>query len=84
MKINLDLSELAAVQPHGPYRVGGHSSGGAVAFEVARQLESRGDAVELLVIFDTTVAQGEEGNPYEGFTERDWVREMLAGSGLGF
>ena len=72
------IALIKKTQPRGPYLLGGHSSGGAVAFEIARQLEAAGDTVQLLAIFDTTVAQVEEDdNPYEGFTEEDWVREML-------
>jgi amino acid adenylation domain-containing protein/non-ribosomal peptide synthase protein (TIGR01720 family) len=39
--------------PEGPYRLGGWSFGGLVAFEMASQLAGRGRHVELLVIFDT-------------------------------
>ncbi|GLH76253.1 hypothetical protein SSBR45G_11610 [Bradyrhizobium sp. SSBR45G] len=53
-----DLVGLAAsyvalvrkVATHGPYRVGGWSLGGAIAFEMARQLEAAGEAVQLVLI----------------------------------
>jgi thioesterase domain-containing protein len=56
-----DLEEMAAeyvrairtVQPEGPYRLGGWSFGGAVAFEMARQLRAAGDRVELLALLDS-------------------------------
>ncbi|WP_257165475.1 amino acid adenylation domain-containing protein [Bradyrhizobium sp. SRS-191] len=38
------------VAPHGPYRVGGWSLGGAIAFEMARQLEAAGESVQLVLI----------------------------------
>ena len=47
------MSAKCALQPEGPYFVGGHSSGGLVAFEMARQLRSQGKDVALLVLFDT-------------------------------
>ena len=47
------VSELRAVQPTGPYFLGGHSFGGMVAFEMARQLEASGETVGLLALFDT-------------------------------
>lgn len=55
-----DVADLAAgyvaallrVQPEGPYAVGGWSSGGAVAFEMVRQLVARGAAVEPLLLLD--------------------------------
>ncbi|HEX7241899.1 MAG TPA: amino acid adenylation domain-containing protein, partial [Longimicrobiaceae bacterium] len=55
------LAELRAVQPEGPYRLGGWSMGGVVAFEMARQAEAAGDAVELLVLVDpSATGEGEE------------------------
>jgi amino acid adenylation domain-containing protein/non-ribosomal peptide synthase protein (TIGR01720 family) len=39
--------------PSGPYRIGGWSYGGIVAFDLVRRLTEAGRAVELLVIFDT-------------------------------
>lgn len=44
---------LRIVRPHGPYRLAGHSFGGLVAAEVARQLTAAGEEVEALVILDT-------------------------------
>jgi thioesterase domain-containing protein/acyl carrier protein len=46
------IEALRAIQPAGPYRIGGHSAGGVVAFEAARQLMARGEAVELLAMLD--------------------------------
>lgn len=40
------------VQPHGPLQLGGYSAGGNLAFEVTVELESRGRAVDRLVLFD--------------------------------
>ena len=44
---------LQDVQPQGPYYLGGHSSGGLVAFEMAQQLRDRGHQVALVAIFDS-------------------------------
>jgi thioesterase domain-containing protein len=44
---------IRAVQPHGPYRLGGLSFGGLVAFELAQQFFAAGEDVALLVLFDT-------------------------------
>jgi thioesterase domain-containing protein len=46
------LREMRAVQPAGPYFLGGWSMGGVVAFEMARQLEAEGERVALLALFD--------------------------------
>jgi FkbH-like protein len=47
------LMEIRAFQPKGPYYLAGSSFGGLVAFEMARQLESMGQSVGLLALFDT-------------------------------
>ncbi len=47
------LKEVRAVQPGGPYFLGGHSFGGMVAFEMARRLHAAGESVGLLALFDT-------------------------------
>ncbi len=46
------LAEVRAVQPHGPYYLGGFSLGGAYALEMAQQLRAQGEDVALLVMFD--------------------------------
>lgn len=46
------IEEIVTLQPHGPYFLAGHSFGGTVAFEMARQLRSRGEKVALLALLD--------------------------------
>ncbi|MFI1866163.1 amino acid adenylation domain-containing protein [Streptomyces jumonjinensis] len=41
-------------QPQGPYHLGGWSTGGAVAFEMARQLTGLGHEVPSVVLFDSS------------------------------
>ncbi len=53
------LKEICTVQPYGPYRLGGNCFGGLVAFEMANQLQSKGENVDLLVLL----------NPATGLTE---------------
>jgi thioesterase domain-containing protein/acyl carrier protein len=47
------LKEMREIQPAGPYVLGGRSSGGTIAFEMACQLEAAGEKVALLALFDT-------------------------------
>ncbi|WP_165898185.1 non-ribosomal peptide synthetase [Tumebacillus sp. BK434] len=47
------IEEIRRVQAEGPYRLGGWSLGGAIAFEMTRQLRAQGEAVELLIMLDT-------------------------------
>ncbi|HEY7322509.1 MAG TPA: amino acid adenylation domain-containing protein [Candidatus Binatia bacterium] len=44
---------IRSVQAKGPYYIAGYSSGGVIAFEVARALKSRGENVGLLALLDT-------------------------------
>jgi phthiocerol/phenolphthiocerol synthesis type-I polyketide synthase E len=51
---NIYLQAIRTKQPAGqPYYLAGSSFGGAVAFEIAQQLESQGENVKLLAMFDT-------------------------------
>ncbi|ALK32479.1 hybrid non-ribosomal peptide synthetase/type I polyketide synthase [Burkholderia plantarii] len=44
---------MKSIQANGPYHLGGHSLGGKVAYEMARQLLAAGDQVGLLALFDS-------------------------------
>jgi thioesterase domain-containing protein/acyl carrier protein len=48
-----NLAAIQAVQPQGPFLLGGHSFGAYVAFEMAQQLQKQGHEVALLAILDT-------------------------------
>ncbi|OJT19745.1 hypothetical protein BO221_36000 [Archangium sp. Cb G35] len=52
----LYVEAVRTVQPEGPYLLGGWSLGGVVAFEMARQLEQRGERVEVLALIDPSPA----------------------------
>ena len=47
------LKEMREVQAEGPYLLGGRSSGGTIAFEMACQLAGEGQQVALLALLDT-------------------------------
>jgi aspartate racemase len=47
------LREIRRVQPEGPYRIGGYSFGGLVAYEMAQQLRAQDQEVSLLALLDT-------------------------------
>lgn len=46
------LSEIRAVEPHGPYRLCGHSLGAAIALEIAQQLRRDGEEIAFLGALD--------------------------------
>ncbi|HEU5319452.1 MAG TPA: alpha/beta fold hydrolase, partial [Methylomirabilota bacterium] len=78
------LQEVRRVQPAGPYRLGGWSLGGTVAFEMARRLAEEGEAVELLALLDAvapgTLPEVGDERALQSFT---WEIEAQAGRGLG-
>ena len=45
-----NASDIVKVQPEGPYLLGGHSYGGAVAMEVAMVLESWGNEIGAVLV----------------------------------
>jgi thioesterase domain-containing protein/acyl carrier protein len=60
------VAEVRAVQPEGPYFLGGLSFGGVVAFEMAQQLYAAGQEVALLVLFDTPTPWAFTPKPFAG------------------
>jgi len=80
------LPLLAEVAGDGPYRLAGWSFGGALAFEVARQLVAAGAEVDLLAMIDT-VRPVPDGVPeataalqrwqrFAGYVERTYGRPL--------
>jgi len=57
------VREIRNIQPHGPYRLGGWSTGGLIAYEMARQLQSENESVEFLGLIDSYPAH--EDSPAE-------------------
>ena len=46
------VAEICGKQPHGPYFLGGMCAGGVIALEMANQLISRGETVQLVALLD--------------------------------
>src|SRR4051794_10605813 len=51
------VSEILTSQRVGPYYLGGGCEGAIIAFEIARQLESRGHQIAMLVVWDTPITK---------------------------
>jgi thioesterase domain-containing protein/acyl carrier protein len=47
------VKELLAVEPTGPFLLGGYCMGGTIAFEMAQQLRARGQRVGLVAMLET-------------------------------
>ncbi len=67
------IREIRALQPEGPYYLGGYSLGGVVAFETAQQLRRQGHEVALLLLLDPTP-------PFEW---EEKIEEAIAGQSSG-
>ncbi len=67
------IDALQSVQAEGPYRLGGWSAGGVVAFEMAQQLHARGHKVNLLALLDARIPSSEED-----FADEDFEATLLA------
>ncbi len=59
------LRLMGSLQPCGPYMLIGHSFGGTVAFEMARQIRAAGEQVGCLIVLDSN------------FAERLWPRQYF-------
>jgi len=66
------LHDIQALQPEGPYLLGGYSMGGVIAFEMARQLTDRGENVALLAMIDAFAPQ-----PFHQSSLLNWSRNGL-------
>lgn len=47
------ISLITSIQPEGPYDFGGFSLGGMIAYEVTRQLQLKGQVVNIIIMVDT-------------------------------
>ncbi|HVW11798.1 MAG TPA: amino acid adenylation domain-containing protein [Bryobacteraceae bacterium] len=72
------IRAIRSVQPAGPYRIGGFSAGGIVAFEMARQLQREGEDTALLVLLDTQIGSPDDiGAASSEFSTLERWRRML-------
>jgi amino acid adenylation domain-containing protein len=69
------LPVIRGVQPHGPYRLGGWSGGGILAYEIAHQLLGEGDAVDFLALIDSS--HPDAAAPQEALTEEQRIWNFL-------
>jgi amino acid adenylation domain-containing protein len=69
----LYIREIRAVQPVGPYLLGGWSMGGLVAWEMAQQLRKEHETVGLLALLDTSLP-----SRYRDINDRADELSMLA------
>src|SRR5581483_1904592 len=68
------VREIRGVQPFGPYVLGGFCVGGAIAFEVARQLDLAGERVAAILLLDPRFPRP-RGFRYNAWLARRRLRE---------
>jgi amino acid adenylation domain-containing protein len=76
------VEALCRAHPQGPYQLGGWSMGGVVAFEMARQLVDRGEALFPLVLLDSDVPRSDQKQPALGLAR--FLAEFARQYGLDF
>lgn len=54
------IKQIQAIQPQGPYLLGGLCAGGVLAFEIARHLQRQGQTVAMVAIMDAADVAAEE------------------------
>jgi phthiocerol/phenolphthiocerol synthesis type-I polyketide synthase D len=67
-KVATYVDLIRELQPHGPYRLGGWSFGGALAYETARFLSAAGEEIGTLFMIDVILARK------DGTDEREMLR----------
>jgi amino acid adenylation domain-containing protein len=75
------ITLMRSVQKEGPYRLGGWSMGGVIAFEMARQLEQQGIPVELVAMIDSSVS-GERSSARADVDEAQLLAHFALDLGL--
>jgi amino acid adenylation domain-containing protein len=76
------LEALRGVQPCGPYLLGGWSLGGALAFEMARQLQSQGEEIALLALMDSPAPVASHNHNDEELDDASLLAAKAADAGL--
>lgn len=69
------VSFIREVQPASPYRLGGWSFGGLLAYEMAQQLQRAGERVAVIYLLDSALFTDEEAREY---LQYNWVENEIA------
>ncbi|HEX6292337.1 MAG TPA: thioesterase domain-containing protein [Herpetosiphonaceae bacterium] len=79
------LAAIRSVQPGGPYRLGGWSFGGVVAFAIASQFQRQGETIELLALIDSAPPMPEVPLPDDTAMLHAFLQDLggMLGTSLG-
>ena len=71
------IEQIRAVQPQGPYALGGLCFAGIVAFEMAQQLRAKGEDVAMVALMDSPARHPRDRNlTYNWSFFRDLIRDV--------
>ncbi|MEJ0096570.1 MAG: amino acid adenylation domain-containing protein [Methylocella sp.] len=73
---NAYVAELLALQPSGPFYLGGYSLGGGLAFQVARSLERDHHEVAAVVLLDTVIRKN-DADAHAETSLSDFIQSMV-------
>ncbi|MGH9350508.1 MAG: amino acid adenylation domain-containing protein, partial [Vicinamibacterales bacterium] len=75
---------IRTVQPNGPYRLGGWSLGGLIAFEMARALQAAGEDIALVALLDSHATAPSRQRPISDESIlRRFAEDMLGDGAAG-
>ena len=66
------VKEISKIQPRGPYYLGGVCIGGVLAYEIAQQLQARGEEVALVALIDSFLP----GKLQYQHARRNWIEYL--------
>jgi amino acid adenylation domain-containing protein len=72
------VEDVRRLQGEGPYLLAGHSLGGVIAFEMARQLHQQGHEIGLLAMFDSSLSSADGNRAPDDEDDRDKDARALA------
>ncbi|NSL85659.1 hypothetical protein ECE50_002375 [Chitinophaga sp. Mgbs1] len=61
------MKAIRAIQPKGPYDLGGFSLGGVIAYEITRLFQYAGERVDSIVMIDSPTSLARFHNSYKGW-----------------
>jgi thioesterase domain-containing protein/acyl carrier protein len=72
------IAAIQSVQPQGPYRLAGWCFGGLVAFEMAQQLQARGEQVSFLGLLDASTGLNMLFEEYQELDDAAFLVKLVA------
>lgn len=68
---------ITQFQNEGPYILLGHSAGGNVAYEIAKELIARGYVVSDLIMIDSYYVENDDGKPIDAEERKQYTSQVV-------